>query len=168
MSQLSYAGVVLPIDTPDVRSWMGRTVPLEELRALGVDRTWPGTNLTGLTWPYATPAAWPPRIGSWWYPTGAGRFGTFWGVIGQDQYDQIVPAAFTAGGPTPQTFTMAGDAATVSTSMYLLPPRPLARTGDGTALYLVCLVDDRYFFQLKDASLALTDSSTWTSVIAGL
>lgn len=58
---------------------------------------------------------------------------------------------------------------TVTTQMYMLPPRPLAEHDakyDG--LYLVTLVDERYYFQGTPVTLHLGKDTTWTSLIAQL
>src|SRR5256885_716661 len=112
--QLTFAGVPFGIDRPDAREWIGHNIPLHSL--FGQDRHWPGTNLLGLTWPHHQPHTPEVSLGSWHYPTGAARWSTFYGLIAQDQYDEMVPLAFDAtSGPTPHTFTMQQDGGTVST-----------------------------------------------------
>lgn len=54
----------------------------------------------------------------------------------------------------------------LSSLMYMLPPRPLAEHGsrfDG--LYLVTLVDERYFYQYSPVSLKVTKGTTWNNLV---
>ncbi len=55
---------------------------------------------------------------------------------------------------------------TVSSLMYMLPPRPLADHGGGfDGLYLVTLVDERYWFQYSSVTLHLNSSTSWDNLI---
>lgn len=73
------------------------------------------------------------------------------------------PAVATVPGVLPQT---PANRYRLSSQMYMLPPRPLADHGqqfDG--LYLVTLVDERYYFQNTPVSLKVRRGTTWTSLI---
>ncbi len=50
-----------------------------------------------------------------------------------------------------------------------LPPRPLTQTPDGPNLWLLTLVDDRYFWWFKGAVLSITaGTTTWSQLYADL
>lgn len=116
-------------------------------------------------------------IGEWFYPYGASR----WSVA-----RFLCPSSFvkdlttlTKGGLEPKTFKMmnvpvipsnAPDTSyTIETSMYAMPPRPLAELGGSfDGLYLVTLVDDRWFFQNTPASLTVSRTTTWSDLLSSL
>lgn len=115
------------------------------------------------------------RVGDFYYPVGASRWGVFRGLVTSSQYKAML--ALTAGN-TAKTFIMAcnptgGPAIntlaatyTVSTPMYMLPGRPLGETaGTFDGLYLITLVDERYFFQGNSTTFQVTSGSTWESLI---
>jgi hypothetical protein len=57
---------------------------------------------------------------------------------------------------------------TVSTNMYMLPPRPLGETAGFDGLYLITLVDERYYFRGIPGSLKIIPGTTWAQVITQL
>lgn len=116
------------------------------------------------------------NIGDWYYPNTMSRFSIFRGLA----TSSMVAAMLTATqGSSYGSFVMrsvptgpfAGSSSvwTVNTHMYMLPARPLGETGGaGDGLYLVTLVDDRYFSQSTPASLKLTLNTTWENLLTQL
>lgn len=117
------------------------------------------------------------RIGDWYYPVGASRWGMFRGLATSSQVKEILAAT---GGSSPKPFVMQAvptNAAAgqehlyrLQTNMYCLPPLPLAEHGgkyDG--LYLVTLVDERYNWQYAYSSHGvlpgLPENATWTGLV---
>lgn len=130
-----------------------------------------GRNAAALArpWPYAVM---PPKVGEFFYPTGASRWGCFRGLATAEQVKAMYTA--TAGG-TPATFTMRGCPVgqlsatfTVQTNMRMLAATQLGEHGNRyPGLYLVTLVDDRYYWQDSDITLApISATDTWATLIA--
>jgi hypothetical protein len=120
------------------------------------------------------------RLGDYHYPFGACRWSVFRSLATGAQVRAML-AATTPGTAAP--FVMRSDplhgAASgldyaVGTDLHLLPPRPLfaqSEAADGLAadgLYLVSLVDERYFWRGLPVTLAPTTSTTWVDLISSL
>src|ERR1700722_6533242 len=57
----------------------------------------------------------------------------------------------------------------VSTQMYMLPPRALGENGGQfNGLYLITLVDERYWWQFNPVSLGVNQNTTWLSLITDI
>ncbi len=165
-----------PRDT--LRDEIERIQPTHQLRDFGPPFLFLGRNLSALaqetgTNPTPTPDV---RVGEWFYPTGAVRWSVFRGLATSAQVKAMLAAT---RGNLPKTFVMkaapiapddlAAANYVVSTSMYMLPPRPVAEHGTGLdGLYVVTLVDGRYYFQGTPASLRVKQGTTWTSLLTQL
>lgn len=113
------------------------------------------------------------RIGDWYYPNTMSRFSVFRGLATSKMVKAMLAATKGAAG----TFTMQavpqgqpnGTTAgyTVSTPMFMLPARPLAQHGAGMdGLFLVTLVDDRFYARGTPITFHPTPSSTWASLLS--
>lgn len=178
---ISYAGVDLLLPDPggEVQQWLDRFMSLEDLRLFGGEpmairsqRTSSRTGYksgNGLPLPNY-PAAPPTRINSLWWPTGASRWGRANFLASAAQKDAVMAACSSGDGlsNSPQNLVI-GDPnqATVTASgMYLLPPRPVACSGD---LWLLSLVDARYWWQFIPMDyLSLTSASTWADLFGAV
>lgn len=116
-----------------------------------------------------------PTIGEFYYPTTASRWSVFRGLATSSQIKKMLattqcknPASFIlkVNPIVPNRPHDSPEPYTITTSMYLLPPRPLAETG-GTmdGLFLVTLVDERYYFQGTPVTLRPTKFTTWNSLL---
>lgn len=150
-----------------------RMIPFHYLQELQNNPHFPGRNLGEIA--YSESRDVKIRVGDWYYPTTASRWSVFRGLATSSQVKAMLA---TTGGYLPKTFVMkvvpsspanSPDTAsnyTLSTSMYMLPPRPLGEdSGDWDGLYLVTLVDERYFFQGTPSTLKPKAYSTWDSLI---
>lgn len=153
----------------------------------------PGRNLMAVarqTIPY-NPPTFKVKINDFYYPMGASRWSVFRGLATSTLAKTIIQAltetgAFSTPGASQSTlptwqaapFVMqaaavspnnpqgAVDNYTITTPMYMLPPRPLAEHGaqfDG--LYLITLVDERYYWQSNSDSIQIDQTSTWDSLL---
>jgi len=139
---------------------------------------YPGRNLDAIAWQHKlgpSPTSQDVKVGNYYYPTNASRWSVFRGLATSAMVKQMVAAAYS-GGTNPQPFVMqsvphgtpegSSGSYTVSTNMYMLPPRCIAETaGNLPGLYLVTLVDERYYWQWKPISGFLTKDLTWLQVI---
>lgn len=122
------------------------------------------------------PPAPPPRLNSLYWPTGATRWARGYFLATERQKNKITALAHSAGGNTPLLLEW-GDLdvrSALETRMYLLPPRPVSRPiapyrhVDET-LWLLPLVDERYWWQFKSTDdLEITSSTTWANLFSTL
>jgi hypothetical protein len=115
------------------------------------------------------------KINDFYYPNTISRWSVFRGLatstqtkamlkiceIPTNKFSTFIMKCIPTGTPESQYGYY-----TVATDMYMLPPRPLAEHGsqfDG--LYLITLVDDRYFFHGTSVKLPITPYSTWFDLI---
>lgn len=177
-----------PLD--DLVAELDRLMPFRYLNDFGLPPDYPGRGLVGVArcLPYGPLPNPQIRIGDWYYPWGACRWSVFRGLATSTQVKYMLAAT---GGYRPATFSMKCEPIgaqgfvgaqvdqAVSTifpttpspyhlesSMYLLPPRSLADYGNNfDGLYLVTLVDERYYWQHVTAQLHVTKDSTWNDLI---
>ena len=116
-------------------------------------------------------------IGEWFYPTGAARWSVFRGLATSSMVKEMLKQTAGSSAKTfkmkmvpflPQSTTEADYA--VETSMYMLPPRPLAEHGGSfDGLFLVTLVDERWYWQQRMVSLRPTGEAagrtSWNTLI---
>lgn len=178
--ELSYAGVFFPLDTPDVMEIIESRISLRDLKEIVPIQdqpVFPNFKLAGAAIPNFLTRP-DPRIGTFFYPSGASRWAEFHGFATTTQVAAMKKAALT-NLATPQTFKIRSDNPVgdplaqqgVSTAMYLLPPRPLVVfSGQLEGLWLITLVDERYYWQFRDAGKQQISaaSSTWANLFTSL
>jgi hypothetical protein len=162
---LSYGGVNLMHDTSALAG-ADAVLSLMDLRDFG-RRVHPGRlGALGSPWlEFETR----PTINRLVWPTGASRWATGWFLTDDAGLAILRPQAYTGNTLTPLPFVMDDGQLSITTSMYLLPPRSLAQNGEGGDLYLITLVDQRYFWWEKAASIAVTaGTTTWSQLFAAI
>lgn len=110
-----------------------------------------------------------PRINALYWPTGAMRWSWFYGIVDTERLDAIISKVSAASSTDPPRLRIGGLGRTehLGTQMYMLPPRKLTSPGgslDGRnqALWLLPLVDERYFWQSQYHDYGeKTSSSDW-------
>ncbi len=117
-------------------------------------------------------------VNQWYYPAGATSWSVFRGLATSSAVKAMTAA--TLGGLNPGTFTINSQPAQdqnnergrtygVTTSLYMLPPRPLGeQAGSFDGLYLVTLVDERLRWQYEPFVSLVDDATTWDSLITSL
>lgn len=180
--EISYAGVGLTLPTPELAAWLDRYLPLLDTRDIQPPSRWPGANLNRLTW--VDPPDYPcQRVSQLFWPCGAarwavGRFLTTGDNLkkirdkvapsGNYKADDLIldvqPEKDNAGGQQ----QIGTQSKVIKAKMWLLPPRPLAgflanieQTGAENDLYLLTLVDERYWWQWQGTTI--TESMSWQS-----
>lgn len=175
--EVSFAGKSFTLPDPDgeLLAWIDRHVPLDAWSETSKPPHWPGKNLAGIAWPQWWPDKPCLKIGDFYYPTHASRWAEFRGLAtaAQIQAMKAVTVAGTYGVPTGNfkvsiatTQGAIGVEAITETEMLMLPPRPLAQFSAGgyEDLYLVTLVDERYFWQWKPSGKWQSDDFwTWNA-----
>ena len=160
---------------PDLMDEIDRILPFRFLNDFKSPSTYPGRNLGAVAYqeqigpnPNST-----LKLGEWYYPTGASRWSVFRALATSSQAkEMLAETTGTSSGTFVFKFVpvspdnVASSFYSLSTSMFMLPPRTLGENGiveDG--LYLITLVDERYYWQYEPVTLHITKDSTWSSVI---
>jgi hypothetical protein len=167
---ISYAGVPILFADPKVVDRIEKTVPTVDLHDLDLIH-WAGTGDWQI--PRGGVFSVPVQLGHLWWPRGASQFAYAHVLVSGAQLDLIRAQIF----PTSTTFVakplvIDDGVRSITTDLYCLPPRPLsASTGDN--LYLLTLVDDRFFWWHKASVITITnatvdyleDCTTWAQLI---
>jgi hypothetical protein len=186
--ELSYAGVGLPVVTDEARERVEQLLTTLDLRDIQPPSRWPGKNLAGIAWNDPVKER-PFRLGQLFWPSGASRWAVGRFLASHYQVNQILGVVQPSGGspPVPKPLILQAESAGVTgkvtcAKMYLLPPRPLAGllttpilpfvgtppvTGPAD-LYLLTVVDIRYFWQYAQASAGTGTTDTpevWSDLI---
>lgn len=126
-----------------------------------------GLGLPVLNYPEATP----PRLNQIYWPTGPTRWARAYFLVSKTTKDKIVQKCHSSSNNISQKLKWADEKTSLEASMFCLPPRqvadPSGATGD--SLWLLTLVDDRYWWQYKDfGDNTVTTSTDWSSLISTL
>lgn len=170
---ITYAGVNLDPPTAEEADFIASTIPPWDIYCPLADaKSWPGKNRTA--WPFAAWCPLPPvRPGRLHWPWGASRF-AFANFLADDtQLAAIRAKVYGAGGTTYTSQTLILDDSRtgkkISPKLYMLPPRPLAQIAGKNGLYLLPLVDPRYFWWEVAASVVVTaGTTTWAGLISSI
>src|SRR5262245_64049547 len=116
-----------------VAQWVEHNVSPREVYEFAYRSAWPGPNLAGLTFQPWVPTR-PVRPGTLFWPVGASRWAVGHFIATGAQVDAILPLAYGNASPwKPTPLNLVLDTGrqnqSITASMYLLPPRPLQRTG---------------------------------------
>lgn len=180
---------------------VNRLIPFHDLNDFRLYTSYHGRNLGALaTEQYAGQGRSNPhdvKVGQWYYPVGATRWSVFRGLATSSQVKAMLAATYNPVNPTPAQWPIgffpervnAGSIPallsitaqplnpiselgyTVESMMYMLPPRPLGETLGADGLFLITLVDSRYFWQYAPTSALMAiipTLSTWEGYIANL
>jgi hypothetical protein len=169
-------GSTLPKDGgPSLAERLDRMLPCRQLRSYAAAPLFPGRTAAALAPPqFESPGPTPDvRIGEWHYPSAGRRWSVFRGLMTSLMVKQLLSVVGAGGTGTftmkakPDTPAARANDYTLSTTMMLLPPRPLAEHGGAfDGLYLVELVDERFDWQTQPLSLTVTRSTTWAELIS--
>jgi hypothetical protein len=190
----TYGGIGLAKATPELTEWVAANVPLSEVCAF---RHQPRARLHNLNWPAPEFLRRPVRLGSLCWPVGASRWAVGHYLATEGQLAEIRALAYAIDLPNQtQSYTALdlvlddGNAdadgnptGKITASLWMLPPYPLAQN-HATAtqwllpqtvneneepLYLLTLVDDRYFWWDRAADLTVTEGeTTWAQLFTAL
>lgn len=159
-----------------------RLIPFQYLHDFKTPSPYPGRNLGGIAFqdkigPEPSPVV---RIGDWYYPNGASRWSVFRGLMTSSMVKEVLKlvgisnsADFEIGQLPAGAKNSSSDGSTIITRMRMLPPRPLGEHGANSpglkaldGLYLVTLVDERYWWQHIPVSLRVVQATTWADLIS--
>jgi hypothetical protein len=189
---LNLAGVdlVVPKVDNDAIEFLERYIPRSSYRPwLRPSR--PPPQSAGLTFPW-TPDEPPFKLNRLWWPTGASRWGYMHCLASSDQVAQVMNNAYSTGASgdgsyfvlsllmgTPDIGPQVGMPGStdnqVDIQMFLMPPTPLSgirglsqMTTGTQSLYLLTLVDQRWWWYQKTGTVEVDPTTTWDNLYATL
>jgi hypothetical protein len=134
-------------------------------------RSWPGFGMAGLTYPLGYRGEPSFKLNRFHWPSGASRwaYGHFMAGAKSCNLDQIINDAFASGGAyNPVTLKLAtnsSDSETLSTQVYLMPPVPVSYVPGANPLYLLTVVDVRFFWWYTYVGdLNIGNDTTWANL----
>lgn len=161
MLRIKYGGKCLLYETPEVEEFFDQRLPVSDWRAWAppLDHT--------LSVNYPAPPQ--PAINQLYWPTGASRWATCYLLCDNKVKDELTAEAEkNRDGIVSRSATLQLEfGETLIADMHLLPPRRAsAVTGErANPLWILPLVDDRYWWQFQDTGeIALTTSTTWAAL----
>ena len=169
MAEISYAGHPLLIPSRSVQDWIEQYYTWEDFDHF----TQPALSRS---LPINQPPPPPARLNQLYWPTGATRWGRFYGLADSSAKYQIVSdEQYLRAATTPRNLVLQAKHeydsetdVTLTIPMSLLPPRPLSAMLYGKTeaeLWLIPLVDQRYWWQFEgSAELSVTASTTWANL----
>ena len=171
---ISYAGQILDAVTPEQTAWIEATISTEDVFDF-VRRTWPGPGALSLGFP-PLPRARHIKTETLWWPRGASNFAVGYYVVNQTQLAAIRSAVQPSSTQYLQQNLVLNDGQySLTVPMWMLPARPLQQiplpnnqTGpSGGDLFLLTLVDSRFFWWIQAATIAVTPgTTTWDTLYA--
>lgn len=163
---ISLAGFPLLLEDPDgkVQKWVNDWLPLDDLRAVTTWQRSPWSTWNNPSLNYSEPLR--PKINTWYRPVGASRwaFGLF---LADTQTKNAIVSVQGAVNSGTQLVLSHG---TISRAWlcYVLPPRPIsADVGYDSGLWILPVVDERYFWQFVSSGQLITDTTTWEDLMQG-
>lgn len=114
------------------------------------------------------------KIGTYRHPSGASRFSVGYFLVDDDDLEAIYEDAFTDNGPAAVSLVMdtrdaVDDDATytsIEAEVYCLPPRPLAQVAGANGLYLLTVVDERYWWWFESA--VVENGASWSALYTNI
>lgn len=170
---ITYGNIPLISPSSDIEEWIDKHVPAADV--LESQRlSWPGGSAISTFFPGQLPPR-PAKIGSLFWPRGASRWAVGHFLASENQLAKIRPLLYdaTVSGKY-KALTLAlddGVHAPLKTDLYMLPPRPLSQFGNppDNGFYLLSLVDARYFWWEKAATVSVTSgTTTWAGLYSSL
>jgi len=166
---------------PDLIEQLDQMIPFQYLQDFSLPPIYPGKNLGAAAFQIQL-GPFPDRtikIGDFYYPNNAMRWSVFRGLATTSQVtamqDALAELAIGANGNVAAPFIIQNkpsfasdiDLYTIETPMFMLPPRPLAEHGgDFDGLYLVTLIDERYYWQYNPIILRIDPDTTWLDLLS--
>lgn len=161
---------------------LNRKLPWDYLDDFVSPPTYPGRNLGAIARTKKSPDSPRPTVkaGEFFYPLGAARWSVFRMFATSTLTKAMVASCYT-GGSSARPLVMSNlpilpddpsaSNYSITTPMYMLPPRCLGETGGGLdGLYLITLVDERWYWQWKQVTLGnlLTKDTTWAELVSAI
>ena len=157
----SYAGT--PLAEPNgtqVADWLIANIRPQELFPLAY-QSWPAALGNGPVLNQSPEVPRSVQISSLFWPHGASRFARAHFVVTKPQLDLIRKVVFKNGAQIAAPLVLSDGQAGIITNMWMLPCLPLATGNLPLSMWLLTLVDDRYFWWGKSVDLTVEDDTEW-------
>lgn len=166
-----YAGVELLASTPEIEKWIEENIEPKSIYEEAV-HYWAGPNLQSFPSMWEVPEV-IERTGSLFWPQGACRWAVGRFLVSDKELTQIKAQVFAGGGYKPQLFTMTDEktGTGIATKLFMLPARPLAqRLSSNDQLYVITLVDERFFWWFKsEGTISVNEgTTTWANLYTSI
>ncbi len=171
---ITYAGQPIVLEDPggELHAWINHTIAVGDLNLFSAEQS-PAQNFNldatcdrradfeRINWPIAPQ----PRVNRLWFPlTGATRFAQGLFLVGDSSLNKI--SEQTQQGAMPADLQLqAGETANIK--LFMLTPRRLTAVS-GEKLWLLPLVDRRFFLSGYTTELLVTKDTTWQSLLASI
>jgi hypothetical protein len=168
----SYAGVNLSEPNESVginiAGWISANIHPERLFPLAY-KSWPESFGNGPVLNQSPEHDRAARINSLFWPRGASRFARGHFVVSGSQLKAIRAVTTRAGVLSAAPFVFSDAVGSITTSLWMLPSIPLSKALTGSEMYLLTLVDDRYWWWGQALDLAVTVGvTTWANLYAAI
>ncbi len=173
MAELTYGGYPLLFDSEqNIGDFLERHQDLDDLRHVTESINRVGSRKDGLTWPNYPPLP-DIRLNQLYWPTGASRWSIGYFLASTAQTELITEAAFPTSGTNTSLELKVTSNNTFTAQMFLLTPRKVSCVDDGNNLWLLPLVDERYYWQDRNVGdfEVVTESgssTTWAELVSQL
>jgi hypothetical protein len=167
MATTSYAGISFNSPDAGLTEWLQAKYSLDQARTTVGQRVSPSPTLQGIANPLHNIHRPRLRVGEFFYPSGCSRWAEYTGVATTDAALQMFAAAFPNGSAVPKPFIMTVNGKGVQTNLYMLPPKPL-NAFSTLGMFLITLVDERYFATPTEQQVWNSGAVTWSSYFQGL
>ncbi len=162
-----YGGQQLTDDDPGLLERVEAVLSLDDLYDF-TRATWPG-RAAAIAFPHQERET-KPVLNRLVWPSGASRWAMGWFLTDDVGLAAIRPLAYAGHTLTALPFVMSDGQAGITTDLFMMPPRPLGQCGTGGDLYLLGLVDERYFWwdAAKDFTALFTPApltTTWAELL---
>lgn len=163
--ELTYGGFPLASDVEhQVVGFMDRHLATGDLRDVVPSIARIGSRADGLAWPNypAVPKIRPNQV---YWPTGAARWAIGYFFADDKSKQKIVTAAHPDSSTNTALELRVVQNQTFTANLFLLTPRKVSCVEGGNNVWLLPLVDERYFWQFRDiGDFDVTTASTWANM----
>ena len=157
--ECSFDGIPFCLDVPRAHEFLLSNMPLKDTSIISIPRI--GHETLDVAAPLGLPTKERLQLNKLHYPNGI-RWAEWHGLMTSDQVGAL------PDGGSPHAFILqAGDNQNngIETPMYLLPPRLISQK-DTQGLYLISLVDERFYWQYASVgALPIDETTQWTDIL---
>lgn len=165
---ISYGSVDLVCPTAELASWLASRIPTSEAFAFMRPKSLGDSSLNPRPH-FAWFLSRPMRLNTFFDPWGASRFGYSFVIADHNMMDDILEQ--NESGEALPLVIDDGLGASIETDLFMLPPIPLSKinVSPSLPLFLVPLVDDRFYWWERAAAITVTEgTTTWAQLYASI
>ncbi len=165
---ITYGGIALPTSTDELEAVLQQYVPLEQIDEF--EGTYAAPNDLGHL-PFVPLE--PPKVrklGQLFWPRQAAKYAYAHFIVSDRILNLIRPLAYAGNQLNALTLSIGDSKRSISTDMFLVPPRPISQLTTPSAngnLWLLTLVDDRYYWWYRNGSLTVSPGATTWAALYG-